>query len=900
MSTIRCRSCLNLVAFRGTSTVCPGCRARIVLPPPGEPLGEGENDNAAVGPRQATLLVKFESESISLGVVRLSRKQVIAVLLSGFGLLVLVGVLVGVAMWIMAQSNRPTPAPAPPPAPAPVRQTAPPPPPPPPPAPTTTAATLPRQWVPIRAKAPRTSPTDVTAERVDAGLRAGVINLLSRFDGPVLRKGTVEGNLEGASHALTVYALLAAGKELGDPSLGPRSPMMQQRLDRVRSASPPAQFEVYARSVRLQCLALANRPEDRGTIEADLKWMLASNINGAFGYGAPRPGDTLDTIPGPVGGWDASNSQYGLLGVWAAAMAGFDTPASFWAAVENHWLGTRDPATGAWSYRGGTVSLAMTTAGINALIVAQDQLTGDRSPKGRDPNRARRAVADAIEFVSRDNRIASFHTERYGYSAYGMERVALASGIKYFGGVDWYRSLASRLLADQRPDGSWNGPEIQPVDTAFAVLCLARGRPPIMFTRLRYDGNWNRNPRDLAALSAFASDRTERPLAWQIVPLAASWRDWLDAPIAMLSGDGPINLGKSDLENLRQYMRNGGILFTHADGGSAPFTEFVQSLAPRLIPGLRLEPLPPDHPLYSIMVRPDPAPPLLAAAISDRIVWLHSPTDLTSQWLRRAPRGRQQALETGLNAYVFAAGKSLQRRRLDSAVVPEPTEPPVGTLPVARVSFGDSEAGWDPEPAAWPRIGTDFELATRIRVELTDVSATDLTDGIDTPLATLTSASGIPIPADDAAALRRYIASGGVVLVDACRGSELSARWALETARAILGPDSLPPPLAIDHPLLTGVGYQPFSHNVTKVRASDYTIATRGGRLALPRAVRLGKGWLVVCETDLTTSLLGINSWGTVGYAPEWGRGLVHNLLLSVAAGTPLQPGPGSTTRPGP
>ena len=42
-------------------------------------------------------------------------------------------------------------------------------------------------------------------------------------------------------------------------------------------------------------------------------------------------------IPVSPGGWDYSNSQYGVLGMWACQQCGFEVPIKYWQAVDNGW-----------------------------------------------------------------------------------------------------------------------------------------------------------------------------------------------------------------------------------------------------------------------------------------------------------------------------------------------------------------------------------------------------------------------------------------------------------------------------------------------------------------------------------------------------------------------------------
>jgi len=60
---------------------------------------------------------------------------------------------------------------------------------------------------------------------------------------------------------------------------------------------------------------------------------------------------------------------------------------------------------------------------------------------------------------------------RPNYGLYGVERIGVASGRKYFGTVDWYKQGADYLVKHQAPGGNWG----QPPDTSFSLLFLVRG-----------------------------------------------------------------------------------------------------------------------------------------------------------------------------------------------------------------------------------------------------------------------------------------------------------------------------------------------------------------------------------------------------------------------------------------
>ena len=153
------------------------------------------------------------------------------------------------------------------------------------------------------------------------------------------------------------------------------------------------------------------------------------------------------------------------------------------------------------------------------------------------------------------------------YTLYGVERIGVASGYKYFGKVDWYAEGADRLVKSQQPDGSWVSAEPgagplpghrlraavpEPGQRAGHAeqaglprgrrrAADAAGKPAAVPRRRRAKAEaaaevpWDQRPRDAANLAKFAGHKTEGFLNWQIVNLGLPVDDWHDAPILYLA-----------------------------------------------------------------------------------------------------------------------------------------------------------------------------------------------------------------------------------------------------------------------------------------------------------------------------------------------------------------------------
>ncbi|MGA2496633.1 MAG: DUF4159 domain-containing protein [Tepidisphaeraceae bacterium] len=106
---------------------------------------------------------------------------------------------------------------------------------------------------------------------------------------------------EGAN-ALVVFALLKAGQATNDPRLNPNHPLMRGMIERMKdhlmlldSVHPDAPV-TYARAYRLAALTVYNRLEDRKVITADVAWLLAAQVDGAFTYNDKLTKADLDRL----------------------------------------------------------------------------------------------------------------------------------------------------------------------------------------------------------------------------------------------------------------------------------------------------------------------------------------------------------------------------------------------------------------------------------------------------------------------------------------------------------------------------------------------------------------------------------------------------------------------------
>lgn len=468
---------------------------------------------------------------------------------------------------------------------------------------------------------------------------------------------------------------------------------------------------VYVNSLVAQVLATipreAQTPDVRRRLNQVTTWLCRSQTpSGMWTYAPPRK----NVVTG-----DNSNTQFAVLGLWQLAETGMEPGLHVLQRCEKHFLESQ-LEDGGWGYTpprayvrngrrvvaGSQSTPSMTATGLATMYIFEDLLHlkdgGDclrrRKPVGGRTEAWDRRVAAALKKVEADlvksleaYEAAAADTQatararaaamRDLYYLYSVERVAAASGQKYLGTIDWYARMAALLLGSQNADGSWGynagedrSPRLRPiVETAFAVLLLAKGRAPVFINKLAYDGDWNNDPRDAANLTRYASRVLEQLFNWQVINIKGDVGGWFEAPLVMLSGTGELTLDEPSREKLKEYVAKGGCLMAVATCRDAQFIAAARKLGTELWPGLAWTRLADDHPImtrqshFDLEQRPELWGLTDAAGFTFFIL---SADDVACLWHQNRVMTQEDTFRFGINAVRYAArGKPVRSRLAD-------------------------------------------------------------------------------------------------------------------------------------------------------------------------------------------------------------------------------------------
>ncbi len=510
------------------------------------------------------------------------------------------------------------------------------------------------------------------------------------------RNGNWEGivlnvlaNMDGGVTALATLALLTSGVKPDDPTVA-------RALEYLRTLEPK---KTYVVGLQTMVFAEARQKRDLPLIQRNADWLIRTGVGWKVDDAGRVVGGQLRgwSYPnGPSDATDNSNTQYALLGLYAAKQAGAKIDRSVWQEIRNYYSRTQivqSPTTGAWGYSthpafGGHPSISMSVAGVCGLYIAGMGL--DDSEQQLDPATGVAAncgvYSENVPLMRGMNWVAAnfnFESPKSTfYNIYGIERLGRLSGERFIGRHDWYREGCEKLIRMQEPSGAIvgrGGIDAAPViSTSFALLFLSKGRTPILISKFAWGDfqirngllvevplgekgqvNWNRKRNDVRHIVEFCGRELfpDTPVGWQVYDIRRRNFDadvgggltakekileevgiLLQSPLVYINGHGPLGgrggLSAAQKEILKTYVEEGGFLLVEACCGDPEFTQSFKELMRELFPENSLRPMPPEHAIWSIFpgITPLDFPELQVLERGCRTVCVFSPVPLAGYW----------------------------------------------------------------------------------------------------------------------------------------------------------------------------------------------------------------------------------------------------------------------------
>jgi hypothetical protein len=711
---------------------------------------------------------------------------------------------------------------------------------------------------------------------------------------------SVRGQQWGGLTSMAVYALLAAGEK-------PTAPKLAPAIEWLKKAKIHGEYAVGMRS---QVWTFLADREGKLASKNDFDTLMKAVHPDGPGKGFYPYYITDDGKRGPEADYfDMSVSQYGVLGMWACEQAGQEVPDAYWAMVDAAWKSVQE-SDGGWPYKtegkraGAGSKTTMAAAGIATLFITQDHMLNGRHWDPCVGGQRNENIEKGLAYM--DKHVDELLDGNY-YGMYGVERIGVASGHKYFGTIDWYATGSNFLVRRQEPNGSWGGSGggmraglgagmgggrygAIP-DTVFATIFLVRGRAPVMMNKLQWTATgkqpdpWDERPCDVANCAHWAGGQIERYLNWQVVNLKVSADALHDAPILYIAGSEAMTFDPADTDKLRDFVHGGGMILGNADCGSRLFTKSFTDLAAKLFPKYEFRDLPPTHPIYTNeqfrSSKWSTHSRVLGLSNGVRELMILIPdADLSRVWQVRAEKTRQDTYQLGQDIFLYSIDKENLLDRGETYVVKaRESVKTTHEVKVARLIAGDNP---DPEPGGWKRLANLMHNEDAVALDVQDVK---LGDGKLTgyKLAHLTGTTKFNLRDEQRKELKDFVDHGGTLVVDAAGGAGDFANSAERELPAIFGAgtiDSMGSILPPDSPVYTIEG--------SKIESFRYRPFMRGkltGKLNAPevRGIEQGKDRRIAVfysPLDLTAGLVGQPVDGIFGYEAETATNIMRNIVL--------------------
>jgi len=650
--------------------------------------------------------------------------------------------------------------------------------------------------------------------------------------------------------------------------------------------------QTYAVSMRCMAYAylqrkLSGKKRDlvRKAMKQDARWLVeAQGSHGGWNY---------TSLGGSGGRYDFSNTQMAMLALREAALAGCEIPQITWKRAQDLYFNNQCQ-DGGWKYqgKGPTGYGSMTAAGLASIFITMDNLNlasgcpcrGGRSRRaGEEFERRADAALAWLEKHFQPNTNPGKGGGWKNYWLYAVERVGIAAGYKYFGKHNWFEEGAGHLIKAQKGNGSWGDiPK-----TCFAILFLHKGRSPVVFNKLEFDGVWNAHRRDIANLTSYFRKMKEQMLQWQIVSLKAPVSELHDAPVLFITAESVPKFSDEDKKKLRTFTDTGGTILFEASCGNRAVRTWAPDFFDEVWPEWPLKPLGPEHGSYKDPHRLQRRPEILGKHDGMRTFLFYAMDDISCPWQLKAFAGREYLFQWGINLHAYATDRSPLRAKLAARFEKEKDRYPDKAHPgarkslkVVRLEYGNP--GWltNRNYGCWDRVQAYVEKKAGVSLTVNEEGTAPGALG-DADVAYLTGPGNIPLAEDQKQALKAYLQKGGFLWAEASGGSAaftgafrklclqmgLTFKRIPQTEPILNGRFDGP---ANGYSLISGVKFK-----------RSLQIARLGRKHAELMGVYDGDNLVgVFSPFDILFSMTGYNAYRCRGYEAQDARALAANIVL--------------------
>lgn len=197
----------------------------------------------------------------------------------------------------------------------------------------------------------------------------------------------------------------------------------------------------------------------------------------------------------------------------------------------------------------------------------------------------------------------------------------------------------------------------------------------VTLAQVVYDGVWKTRHAGLSVLLKTFNARTHIPVKFGLREIKLTNARIFDSPLLYLTGHEHFDMKRDEIEQLRLYLDNGGLLFAEACCGRKGFDLAFRKLMRRTLPGHPLRPVPMESPLFRTPndLRTAGVTPTLAADLGQTTITprmeavtldghyavLYSPLGLAGGWeMSQSPYARGyndvSAIKLGQNILMYA------------------------------------------------------------------------------------------------------------------------------------------------------------------------------------------------------------------------------------------------------